>query len=86
MTGVNVMERVFTSGKSCTQIRALWRAEKFGNRTRCLYCEYERKFWALEKDKWKCPRCRKEFNIFTRSWIERTRFHRADTGEPGRNI
>jgi len=68
------MKRIFTAKESCTRIRALWRAEKFGNRTRCLHCEYERNFWSLSKDKWKCPKCLKKFGIFTKSWLERTRF------------
>lgn len=75
------MKNIFSAEESCTQVKGVWRAEKFGHRTRCLHCGYERKLWTLEKDKWKCSRCRKEFGIFTKSWLERTRFKLAEIYE-----
>lgn len=68
------MKRVFTQSKSRAQIKRLWRARKFGDRTRCPHCAYSRKLWDTDTDQWMCPRCERKFGLFTRSWLNRTRF------------
>lgn len=68
------MDRRFTGSMSFTQVKRLWREAKFGDRTRCPYCGYERKFWTLSDERWKCSRCRRKFGLFTQSWLSRTRF------------
>lgn len=68
------MQRIFTANRSRTRIKSIWRAEKFGDRTRCPYCQYSRKMWSIGEERWKCPRCRREFGLFTRSWLHRSRF------------
>lgn len=68
------MKRVFTQSKSRAQIKRLWRARKFGDRTRCPHCDYSRKLWDTGTDQWMCPRCERKFGLFTKSWLNRTRF------------
>lgn len=68
------MKRVFTQSLTCTQVKRRWRARKFGDRTRCPHCDYTRKLWEIEPDRWKCARCERQFGLFTLSWLERTRF------------
>lgn len=75
------MKNIFTHGESRARVKAIWRTKKFGYKTQCPYCKYRHKFWELGKDKWKCPRCRKKFGIFTKSWLERTRFDLAEIYE-----
>jgi len=72
------MKRVFTQSMTCTQIKRRWRAKKFGDRTRCPHCDYTRKFWEIEPDRWECARCERQFGLFTLSWLERTRFDRPE--------
>lgn len=64
-----------------TQMKQLWRAEIFGDRTHCLHCNYTRKLWEIEPDRWKCARCEREFGLFSNSWISRTRFDLPDIFE-----
>lgn len=68
------MNRVFTSSLSCTRIRSILRAEKFGDRTRCPRCFYERKLWTLQDNRWQCPRCKKKFSLLTDTALSSTRF------------
>lgn len=68
------MNKVFTQDLTCTQTKQLWRAKKFGDRTRCPHCDYTRKHWKISTDRWKCSRCKKQFGLFTNSWINRTTF------------
>lgn len=68
------MKRAFTQTQTCAQIKRRWRAAKFGDRTRCPHCDYARKLYQLEPDRWECSRCGRQFGLFTRSWLNRTRF------------
>lgn len=75
------MKRVFTQSMTRTQIKRRWRAEKFGDRTRCPHCGYTRKLWELEEDRWECSRCERQFGLFTGSWLSRTRFDLSEVLE-----
>ena len=68
------MRRVFTSDLSDTRVRALARAIRFGNRTRCIDCAYTRKLWRLADGRWECKRCGKLFGLLSGTWLARTRF------------
>lgn len=59
---------------SRTRIRAILRAEKFGDRTRCPNCSYQRKLWSLSDDRWQCARCKKKFSLLTATVLSATRF------------
>lgn len=71
---VSALNRAFTQSMTRTQIKRRWRAEKFGDRTRCPHCDYSRKLWNLDSDQWMCPRCERKCGLLTASWIARTRF------------
>ncbi len=75
------MRRVFTSDLSDTQIRSIFRAARFGDRTRCPRCGYARKLWRLEDDRWRCTRCRRRFGMLTGTWLSHTRFALAEIYE-----
>lgn len=75
------MQRVFTQAVSDTQIRSLFRAARFGDRTRCPGCGHARKLWQLGDDRWRCGRCRKRFGLLTDTWLSRTRFELAEIYE-----
>lgn len=68
------MRRVFTSDLSDTRVRALARAIRFGDRTRCIDCGYTRKLWRLGDGRWECKRCGKQFGLLSGTWLARTRF------------
>lgn len=68
------MKRTFTNDCSFTQAKRLWREAKFGDRTRCPYCNHERKLWSLSDDRWKCSKCQRKFGLFTNSWLSRVQF------------
>jgi transposase len=76
-----LMHRVFTQGLSNTQIRSVFRAARFGDRTRCPACGYARKLWHLGDDRWRCDRCRKRFGLLTDTWLSHTRFELAEIYE-----
>lgn len=59
------MNHIFTQGFTDTQLHTIWRAAKFGGRTRCIRCGWERKFWHLSDGRWQCSRCKKKFNWLT---------------------
>ena len=75
------MQRVFTGNLSDTQIRSIFRAARFGGRTRCPRCGYARKLWPLEDGRWRCRRCRKRFGLLTDTWLSHTRFELAEIYE-----
>lgn len=75
------MRRVFTAGLSDTQVRSIFRAARFGDRTRCPRCGYARKLWQLEDGRWRCKRCRKRFGLLTDTWLSHTRFELAEIYE-----
>lgn len=75
------MRRAFTSHLSDTQIRSIFRAARFGDRTRCPRCGYARKLWPLDDDRWRCKRCRKRFGLLTDTWLSHTRFELAEIYE-----
>ena len=68
------MRRVFTSDVTDTQVRSIFRAARFGDRTRCPGCDYARRLWKLGDDRWRCGRCRERFGLLTGTWLSRTRF------------
>ena len=68
------MRRVFTNQLSDARIRSIFRAARFGDRTRCPRCGNARKLWQLEDGRWRCPRCRKRFGLLTDTWLSHTRF------------
>lgn len=47
------------------QLHAIWREAKFGGRTRCIRCGWERKFWHLSDGRWQCSRCKKKLGWLT---------------------
>lgn len=67
------MKRYFTAHLSDTQIEAIFRAARFGDRTRCPQCGYTRKLWRLDDGRWRCKRCRKRFGLLTETWLSHTR-------------
>ncbi len=75
------MRRVFTGNLSNARIRSLFRAARFGDRTRCPRCGYARKLWQLEDGRWRCKRCRKRFGLLTDTWLSHTRFELAEIYE-----
>lgn len=75
------MRRVFTAGLSDTRIRTIFRAARFGDRTRCPRCDYARQLWQLEDGRWRCKRCRKRFGLLTDTWLAHTRFTLAEIYE-----
>jgi transposase len=75
------MRRVFTADLSDTQVRSVFRAARFGDRTRCPECGYARKLWQLEDGRWRCKRCRKRFGLLTDTWLAHTRFELAEIYE-----
>jgi len=75
------MQRFFTQDLSSARIRSLFRAARFGRRTRCPGCGFERKFWPLEDGRWRCGRCRKRFGLLTDTWLSRTRFELGEIYE-----
>ena len=75
------MRRVFTSGISDTRIRSIFRAARFGDRTRCPRCGNARTLWQLDDGRWRCKRCRKRFDLFTGTWLSHTRFELAEIYE-----
>jgi len=75
------MQRVFTAGISDARIRCLFRAARFGDRTRCPRCGYARKLWSLEDGRWRCGRCRQRFGLLTGTWLSHTRFELAEIYE-----
>ena len=68
------MRRFFTSHLSDARIGSIFRAARFGDRTRCPRCGNARKLWRLEDGRWRCPRCRKRFGLLTDTWLSHTRF------------
>lgn len=68
------MNKVFTGNLTRARIRSILRAEKFGDRTRCPNCSYERKLWSLGDGRWQCPRCSKKFGLLTDTVLSSTRF------------
>ena len=68
------MQRVFTSNLTDTRVRSIFRAARFGDRTRCPSCNYARRLWELGDDRWRCGRCRKRFGLLTGTWLSHTRF------------
>ncbi len=75
------MRRAFTSHLSDAQIRSIFRAARFGDRTRCPRCGYTRKLWRLEDERWRCSRCQKRFGLLTDTWLSHTRFELAEIYE-----
>lgn len=75
------MRRVFTADVSDTRTRSIFRAARFGNRTRCPRCGYARELWQLEDGRWRCKRCRKRFGLLTDTWLSHTRFELAEIYE-----
>ena len=75
------MRRVFTANLSDTQIRSIFRAARFRDRTRCPRCGYARKLWQLQDERWRCKRCRKRFGLLTDTWLSHTRFELAEIYE-----
>lgn len=67
------MKRYFTAHLSDTQIESIFRAARFGDRTRCPRCGYARKLWRLDDGRWRCKRCRKRFGLLTDTWLSHTR-------------
>lgn len=59
------MRRVFTADLSDTQVQSVFRAARFGDRTRCPECGYARKLWQFEDGRWRYKRCRKRFGLLT---------------------
>ncbi len=53
------MRRFSTSHLSDTRFRSIFRAARFGGRTRCPHCGNARKLWHLDDGRWRCQRCRK---------------------------
>ena len=68
------MRRFFTSHLSDTRIRSIFRAARFGDRTRCPRCGNARRLWPLGDGRWRCQRCRKRFGLLTDTWLSHTRF------------
>jgi transposase len=68
------MRRFFTSHLSDTRIRSIFRAARFGDRTRCPRCGNARRLWPLDDGRWRCQRCRKRFSLLTGTWLSHTRF------------
>lgn len=75
------MRRVFTSHLSDTQIRSIFRAARFGDRTRCPHCGNARKLWQLDDGRWRCQRCRRRFGLLSDTWLSHTRFELAEIYE-----
>lgn len=67
------MKRFFTADLSDAQVEAIFRAVRFGDRTRCPRCGYTRKLWQLDDGRWRCKRCRKRFGLLTDTWLSHTR-------------
>lgn len=65
---------MFTSDLSFTRVERIFRAARFGDRTRSPECGYTRKLWRLEDGRWRCKRCRKQFGLLTGSPLARKRF------------
>jgi len=72
------MQHVFTRGFTRTQIDRVWRAARFGGRTRCIQCGQSRKFWKLSDGRWQCTRCKKKFGWLTDSPISGFSYGRQD--------
>jgi transposase-like protein len=68
------MQRVFTQQFSDTHVRSVFRAARFGARTRCPRCGYARKLWVLGDGRWRCKRCETRFGLTTDTWLARSRF------------
>ena len=75
------MKRVFTADVSDTRAERIFRAIRFGARTKCIECGFTRKFWRLPDGRWECKRCGKQFGLFTGSRLARTRFSPAELYE-----
>lgn len=75
------MRRIFTSDLSDTRIRSIFRAARFGDRTRCPGCDYARGFWRLQDGRWRCKRCRKRFGLLSGTWLSHTRFELGEIYE-----
>lgn len=75
------MKRVFTRGQSDTRIERVFRAIRFGPRTKCIDCGFARKLWKLQDGRWECQRCGKQFGLLTDTWLARTRLSPAEIYE-----
>ncbi len=75
------MRRVFTADVSDTRAERIFRAIRFGPRTRCIECGFTRKLWKLPDGRWQCKRCGKQFGLLTGSRLARTRFSPAEIYE-----
>ena len=78
------MLRAFTRGLSDARIRSVFRAARFGGRTRCPQCGNTRDLWPLKGAKsprWRCPQCRERFDLLSGTWLSHTRFELAEIYE-----
>lgn len=75
------MRRVFTSDLSDTRVERVFRAIRFGSRTRCIDCSFARKLWTLSDGRWECKRCGKQFRLLSDRPLARTRLAPAEIYE-----
>lgn len=75
------MRRVFTSDTSDTQAERVFRAIRFGPRTKCIECGFTRKLWQLSDGRWECKRCGKQFGLLTGTQLSHTRLSPAEIYE-----
>jgi transposase len=68
------MRRIFTASLSSTRIRSILCAARFGSRTTCPSCSYQRGFWRLSDGRWQCRRCGRRFGLLSDTCISRTTF------------
>jgi len=67
------MIKRFSNNLSVTKIKRKFVTAKFGKRTKCPKCNYYRKLYRLQDNRYKCNRCNSRFSVITGTYLSKSR-------------